>query len=737
MSKYLQLIVFSVFLLYLTAEAFPPTINGFVTDSTSGEGLIGANVYLDDLPLGISTSEEGYYVLHPIPPGRHTLKVSFIGFKTFSQVIELKDGEKKFLNIALIPEAVQGDEVIVSAESETNAREIQISQVELSAKNVRDAPQLAEADLFRTLQALPGVVAESDFSTGLVVRGGNTDQNLIMLDGITVYNPSHMGGLFSNFLLDATKDALFIKGGFPAEYGGRMSSVLNVISKSGNMKHYTGSVGVSLLSSRLSMEIPVRNGSLLLAGRRTYFDQVLKMLDKEFPYYFYDFQGSFFQDLSPYDRLSISGYFGNDVLDWDRLNFKLNWGNRTISSNWRHVFSPQLFSNFMLATSKFKTSVLLGGDQGVNSTNDVIDYTISGDLSYLHSGDHISKFGFEVKKLTFNYQDIYDNRTLFRLKQAPTEISAYFQNDWKINSTWIVKPGLRVSYFSKIKNSFYLEPRFALKYKLRTGEYLTYATGLYRQFIFTVQDEYNPTFINSWFAIDKTVPTGRSLHNIIGYERELWSTTTLEIELYHKTLDNMLTYRESRSSVDEELGDDVKANELFVPSNGYSYGIELFLHKKYGQLAGWIGYTLNWAKKTLDGDTYYASFDRRHNIDLLLSYDVGRNWRLGIRFNYGSGFPFTRAIGSYEERDGNLVTRRLIYGKRNRFRYPAYHRLDLSMTKYFKWLGLDWQLDFQTVNAYNRENVFFYEWDFDQNPAEQTVIPMLPLIPTLGISTNF
>jgi hypothetical protein len=260
---------------------------------------------------------------------------------------------------------------------------------------------------------------------------------------------------------------------------------------------------------------------------------------------------------------------------------------------------------------------------------------------------------------------------------------------------------------------------------------------LYRQFIFTVQDEYNPTIINSWFAIDKTVPTGRSIHNIIGYERELWSTTSLEIEFYHKTLDNMLTYRERRSSVDEELGDEIKANELFVPTNGYSYGLEFFLHKKYGHLAGWLGYTLNWAKKTLEGDTYYASFDRRHNIDFVMSYDLGRNWRFGVRFNYGSGFPYTRVIGSYQERDGDLTTRRLIYGQRNRFRYPAYHRLDLSMTKYFKWLGMEWQFDIQTVNVYNRENVFLYEWDFDENPAEQTVIPMLPLIPTIGISTNF
>lgn len=729
--------VFLFFSLFLSVEAFPPSLNGFITDSTSGEGLIGANVYLQNLPIGISTNEQGYYVLTPIPAGRQTLKVSFLGYKTITMIIDLKENEKKFLNIALVPEAVKGEEVIVSAEDLSREREIKVSQVELSAKDIRDAPQLGEADLFRTLQALPGVIAESDFSTGLVVRGGNTDQNLIMLDGITVYNPSHMGGLFSNFLLDATKDARFIKGGFPAEYGGRMSSVLNVISKSGNSKHYTGSVGISLLSSRLSLEVPAGKGALLLAGRRTYFDKVLSLMDKEFPYYFYDFQGSLYQDLSPYDRLAISGYFGNDVLDWDRLNFQLNWGNRTISGNWRHVFSPQLFSNFMLATSKFETDVLLGGDQGVNSNNKVVDYTIRGDLSYLHTAENVFKFGFEVKKLKFKYQDTYDERTLFRLRQTPTEVAIYLQNNWQLSSKWIFKPGIRASYFSRVENTFYLEPRFSIKYRLRKGEYLTYATGLYRQFIFTVQDEYNPTLINSWFAIDHTVPAGRSFHNIIGYERELWSTTTLSIEFYHKTLDNMLTYRERRSAVDEELGDDIKAIELFVPTDGYSYGAEVFVHKKYGHLAGWIGYTLNWAKKTLDDDTYYASFDRRHNIDLLLSYDVGRNWRLGVRFNYGSGFPYTRVIGSYEERDGELVKRRLIYGDRNRFRYPAYHRLDLSMTKYFKWLGMNWQFDIQTVNAYDRENVFLYEWDFDENPAERTVIPMLPLIPTVGISTTF
>jgi hypothetical protein len=737
MIKILGISVLIIIILSSSLFADHGTISGFVTDSSSGEVLIGANIYLENSIIGISSNQQGYYVLHPVPLGEQIIKASYVGYRTESIKVNIKEGEKRFLNISLIPEAVAGEEVVISAEALTSPREIGISQVELSAEVIRGAPQLAEADMFRTLQALPGVIAESDFSTGLVVRGGNTDQNLIMLDGITVYNPSHMGGLFSNFLLDATKDAQFIKGGFPAEFGGRMSSVLNVISKSGNSKSFDGSVGISLLSSRLSLEIPAGKGSILLAGRRTYFDQVLSWMNEEFPYYFYDFQGSFYQDLSPYDRLTVSGYFGNDVLDWNRLNFNIEWGNRTGSANWRHIFSPQLFSNFLLAASRFNTEVLLGGDQGVNSKNEVLDYTAKADLSFLFSVDNVLKFGFEYKKLRFEYKDIYDERTLFRLLQTPTEMAAYLQDDWQIHPRWIVKPGLRLSYFTQNGNTVYLEPRFSVKYKLRDNEYLTYATGLFRQFIFTVQDEYNPTMINSWFAIDQTVPPGRSWHHIVGYERELWSTTLLQIEFFYKTLDNMLTYREQRSAVDEELADEIKATDLFVPTDGYSYGAEIFIHKKYGQLAGWLGYTLSWSRKSLDDYSYYASFDRRHKLDILFSYDIGRNWRFSLQFNYGTGFPYTRVEGSYEERDGGLVNRRLIYGERNRFRYPGYQRLDIGFSKFFKWLGLKWQFDAQVINLYNRDNVYLYEWEFDSNPAKRTVITMLPIIPTIGISTNF
>jgi hypothetical protein len=737
MLKYSYYCILFILFFFQIFWAQDVTISGFVVDSTNGESLVGANILLEGHKIGAISDERGYFVLHPVPVGNHFIEVSYLGYKTNHISIFLTTSQRQFMQVALSPVAITGSEVVITGEKLQSYREVGVSQIELSAQSFKRSPQLLEADLLRTLQALPGVVAQSDFSTGMIVRGGNTDQNLIMLDGITIYNPSHMGGLFSNFLIDAIKDAKFIKGGFPAEFGGRMSSVLNVLSRTGNSKKLSGSAGISLLSSRLNFESPLAAGALLISGRRTYFDQVLKLMNKKFPYYFYDFQGSFYQDFSPYNRITVSGYLGDDMLDWDELNFDLKWGNRTLAVNLRHIFSGRFFSNFQIAYSRFNTRVQLGGDQGVNSRNEVEDFTLKGDLSYFFSSLNHMKFGFELKRLKFMYNDVYDNQSLFSLLQKPSEMGIYLQNEWKINSDWLIFPGIRISYYNYNTTKLFFEPRFSVKYSLAKNQYLSFASGIYRQFIFTVQDEYNPSLINSWFAIDETVKAGRSFHCILGYEREFWGTTKLQVELYYKSLRNMLTYRERRSTVDEPLGKDIQAIEVFVPTNGYSYGAELFIHKEYGSLAGWIGYTLNWARSEIDQDLYYASFDRRHNIDLLLSYNLGRRWRLGLRFNYGSGFPYTRVEASYEEHDGGLIRRRLVYGKRNRFRYPAYHRLDLSFTKDFAWVGLKWQFETQIINLYYRKNVFLYEWDFDKNPAERTSIPMLPFFPTVGISLVF
>jgi hypothetical protein len=736
-SSTIRLLLLLIIISFTSIYSQPVTISGFVTDSTNGYSLIGANIFLKDLPLGSSTNDEGYFAIYPVNPGQYTLICSFLGYETFKTEITVKPTENIFLNISIAPQPLEAKALNVTAEAEAMERDINISEIQLSTRTIRQVPQLGEVDLFRTLQALPGIVSESDFSTGLVVRGGNADQNLIMLDGITVYNPSHLGGLFSNFLMDAVKDAHFIKGGFGAEYGGRMSSVLNVISKEGNRKEFSGGAGVSLLSSRLSLEAPVKNGALLLAGRRTYVDQAAKLIGEEFPYYFYDFQGSFHQDLTPYDRLTVSGYFGEDILDWDEYEFNFKWGNRTLSAHWQHVFSPRLFSHFMIAGSRFRTKVELGGSQGVNSRNVILDYTLKGDMSYFSSQQNNYKFGFEIKKLKFTYNSSYDNRELLSIKQEPTESAFYVQNNRQLSNRFLIIPGVRLNYFSDQADNIYIGPRLAMKYQLRHGEYLNFSTGLYRQFMFTVRDEFSPSVINEWFAIDNTVPAGKSIHYILGYERELWSTTNLQIEAYYKTLDNMLTYRETRSAVDESLGSDIEVDKLFVPTQGHSFGLEFFLHKKYGRLTGWMGYTLNWARSKLDNFEYYASFDRRHDLKILFSYDLGRKWAFGNRFNYGSGFPYTRAIATYLEKDNGADMRRIIYSKRNAFRYPAYMRWDISFTKKFKWFKQNWTADLQIVNVLNRENIFFYNWDFNENPAKRDEITMLPLVPTIGIGVEF
>jgi len=739
-QKILLTATLSYFLLIIVSSSIfsqPATISGFVTDSTDGNSLIGADVYLEGKSTGSSTNENGYFVIHPIPSGTYTVMCSFLGYLTFTQEVDLQPNEKLFLKIKLAPQPINAEAISVIADVEDLEKEISTSKIALSAKSIRETPQLGEADIFRTLQALPGVISESDFGTGLVVRGGNTDQNLIMLDGITVYNPSHLGGVFSNFLLDATKEAQFVKGGYPAEYGGRMSSVLNVISKEGNRQEFSGAAGVSLLSSRLSLEFPVSNGAFLLAGRRTYFDQALKLVNKEFPYYFYDLQGSFHQDITDFDRITISGYMGDDLLDWDELEFKFGWGNRTLSAHWQHVFSPRLFSHFMIAGSQFTTNVKLGGDQGIESDNRITDYTVKGDLSYFFSQNNSYKFGFELKKLAFKYQSNYDNQNLLSIYQKPVEAAVYIQNNRRWSDRWIINPGLRLSYFSDKNDEIYVEPRLSVKFKLRSKEYLNFSTGLYRQFIFTVRDEFSTNIINDWFAIDQTVPAGKSWHFIWGYERELWSTTRLKIEFYYKTLDNMLTYRETRSSVDESIGQDIEVDQLFVPTQGYSYGAEVFVHKQIGKIAGWIGYTINLSKSELDNLKYYSSFDRRNDIKIFLTYDLGKNWRFGTRFNYGGGFPFTRAYASYQEIDDRRLERRIIYGERNSFRFPAYIRWDLSINKYFKWFNLDWIADLQIINILNRDNIFFYNWNFDENPAEREEITMIPILPTIGISVKF
>ena len=344
------------------------SISGFITDQENGEALIGANVFIQETGNGMSTDRNGYYVLQNILPGNYKLIVSYIGYTTLKQEINIVENESIKLDLSLIIEALEINEVEVSAEKLQRKNNIQPSRVNLSPRVIKAAPSLAEPDIFRTIQALPGVLTNNEASTGLVIRGGNTDQNLILLDGITVYNPTHFGGIFSNFIVDAVKEAELIKGGYNAEYGGRLSAVLNVLSREGNRNYFQGKTSISLLSAQTTLEGPFYNGAWLLSGRRTYFDYLLpkilppKTTENIPPYYFYDLQGHLFSDLNERDRISLSIYRGIDDLIFNTLGLTADWGNNTYSMSFRRVFNEKLVGNFLAASSEFFTNFNLGGE---------------------------------------------------------------------------------------------------------------------------------------------------------------------------------------------------------------------------------------------------------------------------------------------------------------------------------------------------------------------------------------
>lgn len=724
------------------------SLSGFVRDAASREALIGANIIFSGVDLGASTNIEGYYVVSGIPPGDYELTINYIGYKKLREKINFKAGEKIVRNFLLDVQPIEVNSVTVTADKEAAQRDLSIAQLNVSVRSIQSLPRVVETDVFRALQFLPGVTGTSDYSTALAVRGGNTDQNLITLDGITVYNPSHVGGLFSNFITEALKDANLMKGGFPAEYGGRLSSVLRLTSREGNSQKFAGSAAVSLLSSQATVEGPINKGAWLLALRRTYIDQVLKaarsvgITDFELPYYFYDVQGHVFQDLSSRDRVSFSTYLGRDALDWEDLTLIANWGNRTFALNWRHLFNHQLFSNFMVASSRFDTKFGIGGDGGALGVNEIIDHTLKGDLTYFLTNQHEIKFGFEAKELSFEYRNEFDNRSLGGIKQEPFYLATYVQDLWRPLKGLTLQPGLRLSHFNQATKESRLEPRLAARYNLGNNSAVSASWGWYNQYMATVQDELNPSFIDFWFSFDKTLDPGHAVHYNLGYETELGNSgLNLTLEGYYKILQNLLAFRETRSSFTQEL--DFTILNVFRKADGEAYGFEMLLTKPLGRLNGWFSYSLAYVYK--DGQTindlitrYPPSWDRRHALNVVASYNLSRKWELGILFKLGTGFPYTQASGSFEyEVLGEPRDRRIIFDKINGVRYPDYHRLDVSITRHYFFQAWQMDLALNIVNVYNRKNIFYYVWDFDKNPAERDEVPLFPFLPSIGVSAKF
>lgn len=565
-----------IFLFFITQSVAQSTmISGFISDSSSGEALIGANVILQETGQGMATDINGYYIIQDIVPGNYVLMVSYVGFSLRKEKLSISDRQSIKLNIALSEEVVELSQVEVTAEQIQRKANIQPSKINLSPRMMKAAPALAEPDLFRTIQALPGVLTTSEFSTGLVIRGGNTDQNLILLDGVTVYNPSHLGGIFSNFIVDGVKEAELIKGAYNAEYGGRLSAVLNIISREGNQKKFEGKANLSLLSAQATLEGPFYKGAWVLSGRRTYFDQIFKSNPNIPPYYFYDIQSHVYSDLTPKDRLSISFYNGIDDLLFGTFGLAGRWGNNTLSTQYRRVFSEKLIGNFLYANSLFFTEFGLGGSNGLNSDNQIDDATVAANFSWFKSSESTIKFGAQLKNLGFLYTNTFGDSLQFKIETKPKEFASYAKLKYSPSEKFIFEPGVRVNLYNVYSDSIFPDLRLGMKYLLTDDRYINFSLGNYHQFIATFQDDYNPTILDQWIAVDNSVAPAKSSQIVLGYEEYINDLYKLQVEGYYKDIKNLFTFEESRATTDEAVSDSA-LSDIVTPSNGYAYGLELF-----------------------------------------------------------------------------------------------------------------------------------------------------------------
>ena len=770
-----------IFLFLITQSVAQSTmISGFISDSSSGEALIGANVILQETGQGMATDINGYYIIQDIVPGNYVLMVSYVGFSLRKEKLSISDRQSIKLNIALSEEVVELSQVEVTAEQIQRKANIQPSKINLSPRMMKAAPALAEPDLFRTIQALPGVLTTSEFSTGLVIRGGNTDQNLILLDGVTVYNPSHLGGIFSNFIVDGVKEAELIKGAYNAEYGGRLSAVLNIISREGNQKKFEGKANLSLLSAQATLEGPFYKGAWVLSGRRTYFDQIFKSNPNIPPYYFYDIQSHVYSDLTPKDRLSISFYNGIDDLLFGTFGLAGRWGNNTLSTQYRRVFSEKVIGNFLYANSLFFTEFGLGGSNGLNSDNQIDDATVAANFSWFKSSESTVKFGAQLKNLGFLYTNTFGDSLQFKIETKPKEFASYAKLKYSPSEKFIFEPGVRINLYNVYSDSIFPDLRLGMKYLLTDDRYINFSLGNYHQFIATFQDDYNPTILDQWIAVDNSVAPAKSSQIVLGYEEYINDLYKLQVEGYYKDIKNLFTFEESRATTDEAVSDSA-LSDIVTPSNGYAYGLELFAQKMSGRLSGWLAYTFSVSRKSMNSifydknEEYYNSWDRTHSFSALGNYLINNKWDMNWKLSLQSGQAYTPIIGYYNQILPGSPDEvfRTIPGTRNSARYSPYSRLDLGIVYHTKIFGSKMDVYIQIINVFNKKNTFrksysvgsIYngidddgDWDEeehdtngngepdvgevnvdekDEGRLQVNNISLFPIIPTIGFSWEF
>lgn len=780
--KFGKIIIFLSMLLFVgiyvkgNPDGEPKRINisGHIGDSKTGEMLIGATVYVDELQTGTVSNLYGFYALS-LPPGQYSLNYSYIGYQSDTRVVNLTDDLT--IDVELKSTEQQLQEVVITGErQDKNISSAEMSVVKIESKTISQIPALfGETDVLRAIQLLPGVKPLAEGSTGFSVRGGSADQNLVLLDEAAVYNAGHLLGFFSVFNNDAIKDVKLYKGDIPAAYGGRLSSLLDVRMKDGNAKEFTGTGGVGLISSRLTLEGPIIKDqtSFIVSGRRTYADLFIPLfgnpdLDGS-KLFFWDFNAKISHTINENNRVFASAYFGRDVFKNEFAGMDL--GNNTVTVRWNHLFSKKLFSNFTFLRSRYEYE--LGTPEGEANSfewkSKLVDYTGKADFTWYLNTENTIKFGASLIHHTFNPgeargigEETFFNELVIPKKYA-LESGIYISNEQKIGPLLTLKYGLRLSMFNNIgPDTLYtfdenfdmiaaegktsgdiyntyinLEPRFGFIYLLNEFSSIKGSYSRTNQYIQLAQNSTAGTPLDIWFPASPNVKPQISDQVALGYFRNFKENTfEASVEGYYKYMQNAVDFKDhAELLLNKEIEGELRFGEA------QSYGLEFMIRKQKGDLTGWVSYTLSKARREMkdinNGNPYDASYDRPHDISIVLNYNFSKRLVGGLNWVYSSGLPVTFPTGRAVW--GNKIVP--IYSDRNDYRMPDYHRLDVSLTlkpkdkPNRKFYG-EWNLS--VYNAYARKNPWTINFQQDPNDPYTTYAEMTYLFSIIpSISYNF
>ena len=762
------------------SQAKSITISGYVREQGSDEFLIGVNIYLKGTQIGTSTNNYGFYSL-TIKPQKADLVYSYVGYE--SQFISENYNNDSVMNIYLEPSTELSEVEVYGNRDEKIANKVEMSVVRVPVKQIRDIPALlGEKDVFKVLQLMPGIRGGSEASSGLYVRGGGPDQNLVILDDAPVYNAMHLFGFFSVFNGDAIKSIELYKGGFPARYGGRLSSVIDMSLKDGNREEFGGEGSIGILSSRLLLEGPIikKKSSFIISARRTYIDVLARPFIAAMGegvnsgYYFYDLNAKVNYEISDKDKLYLSGYFGRDKFyaDMDygnnaKSSNDLFWENVTSTLRWNHQFSNKLFSNTSLIYSNYQFVVDIEEKDGsdafhLNYKSGIRDIGLKTDLSWVPNNKHYIRYGATITNHLFTPSalviKISSTELDSRVKELNSiESAAYIEDEWRIKPQFKVNLGLRLSNFNHNSKSYFdLEPRILMSYMITDLFSIKASYAQMSQYVHLLTSTGIGLPTDLWVPSTDKIGPQKSKQFAIGIAKDFEDPIlSLSVEGYYKVMNHILSYKEGANFMmidDPTSSDDFNYEDAVTTGDGYSMGLEVLLQRKFGKLTGWIGYTLSYTKYKFDelnnGKEFFPRHDRRHDFSIVGIYKLNETVTLSATWIYGTGDAITLAQSTYTANTHNPYSGLINgsnneflsqyanhYDEKNSFRMAAYHRLDIGV-QFSKKLkkGRERVIEVSLYNTYNRQNPFFYYTGYNSN-SNTNVLKQVSLFPILpGVS---